>query len=221
MEIPLLARPKRGETDEELLRMQDDFLKSGGKPSVEVVRSAKKQDSPERGDGANRGTPSNASKLPPQVEDSTTKSPSDVPLASVLCDVVERSVEQSSALPPTAPTTSFPEVEQLKVLGAPPSIGHKSLFALRAKRGNSSSGLRDSDVPQTSSCPVSNGGALALSDREAIHAENLERLQNMSHAEKVQARDQLLARLVLLCIKYAVELCCSALCHRMKLTNAL
>ncbi|EEC06039.1 hypothetical protein IscW_ISCW018291 [Ixodes scapularis] len=48
MEIPLLARPKRGETDEELLRMQDDFLKSGGKPSVEVVRSSKNRDSPER-----------------------------------------------------------------------------------------------------------------------------------------------------------------------------
>ncbi|CAN8022736.1 unnamed protein product [Ixodes persulcatus] len=195
MEIPLLARPKRGETDEELLRMQDDFLKSGGKPSVEVVRSSKSRDRPEHGDAANRGTPSNASKPPPQVEASATESLSDVSLASVLCDVVERSVEQSSALPPTAPTTSFPEVEQLEVLGPPPPVGHKSLFALRAKRSNSSSGPRDSDVPQTSFGPVSNGGALAPSDREAIHAENLERLQNMSHAEKVQARDQLLARL--------------------------
>ncbi|KAG0437528.1 hypothetical protein HPB47_017400, partial [Ixodes persulcatus] len=166
-EIPLLARPKRGETDEELLRMQDDFLKSGGKPSVEVVRSSKSRDRPEHGDAANRGTPSNASKPPPQVEASATESLSDVSLASVLCDVV----------------------------GPPPPVGHKSLFALRAKRSNSSSGPRDSDVPQTSSGPVSNGGALAPSDREAIHAENLERLQNMSHAEKVQARDQLLARL--------------------------
>lgn len=208
MDTGLIRRPKRGETDEELIRMQEEFLRSGEKPSVELVRAERK--------GA--GTPNELMTNPSSKAKTTTTDPSEtigdqvrelssfgrsgvnetsasrspevehVKVESVLCDVVERSVSKDAVKPPSFSTTAFPEPS--KVLGCTLE-GRKSLFASRLKKeGGSQQRIAPKLTPVTPS-----SSALSKDDYEAVHLENLGRLEAMSHDEKVKAKQELLSRL--------------------------
>ncbi|XP_077530477.1 RNA polymerase II-associated protein 1 isoform X2 [Haemaphysalis longicornis] len=196
----LVRRPKRGETDEELIRMQEDFLRSGEKPSVQLVR-AKREGEPATSDGTAKSSEPLAGKWSPKGSSPhgsslgaprTVFQPPEVDhvqVESVLCDVVERNVSADIVKPPSGSSAPFPK--PTKVSGCA-SAGHKqSLFASRLKKENG--GARQFISGPSSASAASTG--LPKDDFEAVHLENLDRLAAMSHEEKLKAQKELLSRL--------------------------
>ncbi|KAK8758439.1 hypothetical protein V5799_003927 [Amblyomma americanum] len=212
MDTGLIRRPKRGETDEELMRMQEEFLRSGEKPSVQLVRAERKSadttttdsvtksgtgatkaktsttDSSEAIGDRLRGLPSLVRAGGSDVSANQFPEVEHVKLESVLCDVIERSVSKDAAKPPSASTTPFPEPTKVLVCTLE---GRKSLFASRLKKqdGNQRQ-ITPKPTPEIPSSTV-----LSKDDCEAVHLENLGRLEAMSHDEKIKAQQELLSRL--------------------------
>ncbi|XP_037524115.1 RNA polymerase II-associated protein 1 [Rhipicephalus sanguineus] len=191
-----VCRPKQGETDEELIRLQEEFLKSGEKPSVQVVRAERKNHESEaktHSVAEPNETTGVCDRNPPiSASNASDKSPDvvHVQLESVLCDVIERNVDKDIIRPPSPTTVPFPE--PTRVSGAAVQ-GRKSLFASRFKTLNAAGHKRDAPKPPSSMSPP--GSALSKDDYEAVHAENLGRLASMSHEEKMKAQQELLSRL--------------------------
>uniref|UniRef100_A0A131YV41 Rna polymerase ii associated protein 1 n=1 Tax=Rhipicephalus appendiculatus TaxID=34631 RepID=A0A131YV41_RHIAP len=191
-----VRRPKQGETDEELIRLQEEFLKSGEKPSVQVVRAERKDPESEAKTHSvaepNETTGVCDRKPPISTSNASDESPEvlHVQLDSVLCDVIERNVDKDIIRPPSPTAVPFPETTRVSGTA---SQGRKSLFASRFKKPNVAGNERD--APKPSSSMSSPGLALSKDDYEAVHAENLGRLASMSHEEKMKARQELLSRL--------------------------
>lgn len=199
MDTLSVRRPKRGETDEELMQMQDEFLKSGEKPSVQLVRTERtnheskvRASVPEPNETTGvygRKPPIATSNVPGAAGDKSTEV-DHVELESVLCDVIERSVNKDLIKPPSATTAPFPEPARVSGVALQ---GRKSLFASRLKKQSPTS--QHHDFPKPPPSVSTSGSALSKDDYEAVHFENLGRLASMSHEEKMKARQELLSRL--------------------------
>lgn len=194
-----VRRPKRGETDEELIQLQEEFLKSGEKPSVQVVRAERKNHDPKARTSVAEPneTTSVCDRKQRKATSRVTGAAGDnspevehVELESVLCDVVERNVEKDIIKPPSPTTVAFPEPTRVSGVA---SQGRKSLFASRFKKPDATRPQRNAPKPPSS--VSSSGSALSKDDYEAVHAENLGRLASMSHEEKMKAQQELLSRL--------------------------
>ncbi|CAN7995342.1 unnamed protein product [Ixodes hexagonus] len=190
MEIPMLARPKRGETDEELLRMQDEFLKSGGKPSVEVVRASKDRSRPaEKSAASPQATPTRKPKPQRKVEEGTTASVSDVPLVSVLCDVVVSLRSGASVDFSSFGVGSWPFQGDGGVMRGPRQPIASCLSESRRRRGDAASSPQESVASDYArvSCrwreellPACTGwlrGKRLINIRNMKHPENLKKLR--------------------------------------------
>ncbi|XP_070383908.1 RNA polymerase II-associated protein 1 [Dermacentor albipictus] len=200
MDALSVRRPKRGETDEELMQMQDEFLKSGEKPSVQLVRTERticelkaraSVAEPNETIGVyNRKPPLAAGANATGAAGDNSTKVDHVEVESVLCDVVEHSVNKDFIKPPLATIAPFPEPTRVSGVALQ---GRKSLFALRLKKQSPTS--QQHEVPNLPPSVSTSRLALSKDDYEAVHFENLERLASMSHEEKMKARQELLSRL--------------------------
>ncbi|KAL3240151.1 hypothetical protein MRX96_047980 [Rhipicephalus microplus] len=110
-----VRRPKQGETDEELIRLQEEFLQSGEKPSVYVApaeRNIREPKAKTHSVADPNETTSVCDRIPPiSTSNASDKSPEvvHVQLDSILCDVIERNVDKDVIRPPSPSVVPFPE----------------------------------------------------------------------------------------------------------------
>lgn len=187
--------------------MQEDFLKSGEKPSVQLVRTKREGERASTDATATSGervATKTASATPvvgkwsPKVSFARGSTPGvqrtvipppevdRLEVESVLRDVVERNISADVVKPPSGSCAPFPK--PTKVSGCASAGRKQSLFASRLKKEDGSA----QPGPSLSSTPST---GLPKDDFEAVHLENLNRLAAMSHEEKLKAQKELLSRL--------------------------
>lgn len=194
-----LKRPKRGETDEELLRMQEEFLKSKQKPSAAVYRPTSRPEETSASSAMKK-----RSKVKPSGACSKEIVHDEIPLPSVFGDIVERDVDSEAVQLPALSDVPFPKPEPCTVSNLP-SGSSKSLFAMQMEsrkgkgKGPLAAAAASKEPSRGIACAEMHAGmpssVLGIDDHETIHQENLKKLAAMTEEERLEAQRQLLQQL--------------------------
>ncbi|KAG0710172.1 RNA polymerase II-associated protein 1 [Chionoecetes opilio] len=186
----MLRRPRPGETDEELLRQEEEMVARGGvQPSVKLVRPDKRKTDEGAAPGpGNKDAPKSkfaqdraTKKKKEGIKDQTVLAESvlNVPRAAVMGRVVEREAALHPPPPSQPPWCPLPSPH-----GFPQPTTLTSLVSLQTfKLGGSSYILQGDGVLRNKS------------EVDEIHQENLGRLSAMSHAERLRERQDLLSNM--------------------------
>ncbi|XP_064489511.1 RNA polymerase II-associated protein 1-like isoform X2 [Ornithodoros turicata] len=188
-----LKRPRRGETDEELLRMQEAFLQSKEKPSAAVYRVQRPKE--ER-----TASPARLKKKTKMKLESTTHDKvvfEETFPAFLLGDIVEHDVCAAPQFP-TVTDVPFPKAQRRNVHNLP-SKSSKSIFAMQMESRKevekcSMSTFKSGETSKMGHVGTRKGD-LRDDEYKRLQEENQTRLESMSHEEKMEAQKQLLQQL--------------------------
>ncbi|XP_037525756.1 uncharacterized protein LOC119402746 [Rhipicephalus sanguineus] len=199
-----VRRPKQGETDEELIRLQEEFLKSGERPSVQLFEPNGRIRKRRRTRSLNRTKP-----LLFVIERRRylRQMPAINHLRWCTCNWTLCCAMSLNAML-TRMSSGLPQ--RCAISRTYESFGHcvarsQESFCIEVQEDeHSRAQARCSGTVTSTSLP---GSALSKDDYEAVHAENLGRLASMSHEEKMKAQQELLSRLgtPLLCLSTTLQ----------------
>ncbi|KAF5272229.1 hypothetical protein FQA39_LY01311 [Lamprigera yunnana] len=178
----MFVRPKPNETEEEILKQQEDFFKNNIQPSAKLVKDAKETESkvikPKEDDVASQ-IANTFEYIPPNLN---------------IGNIVEK-FDTNINIPTSVfePKRWFPEVKR-RHLGVTTSKG--SIFSQQMKKLKKEDSLETTVakaiINEPESLPQSSC-ILTGADKDVIHKENLSLLQQMDHEEIMEEKERLLA----------------------------
>lgn len=186
-----LKRPSANDTEDDLFKMQEEFLSSKSKPSAQVVNKRKStlDDSVNKDESKKVKCQNSSEELendiePPMIENH------DVEAVEVLADIMEHDISSTIARPPQCISIPHPKAFTYDKKLVCRSKQKKSLFALqmdkdgsvpKAKNQNS---INNSNISSFCKGLIMDGTGLKSDDEMLrIHNESLEKLSHMSEKE--------------------------------------
>ena len=162
----MYQRPKLGETEDDLLRQEEEFLKASGK---DVKWKRREQD--------DINSKSNASK-------------------DIVGNILEKNQMSLSRVDvDVKPVEGFPKPFSVDLAVSPPKKGRKSLFALHMekKKNNVSkaSFSEPMDLDNDDKATSTQSSVVSGSEAHTIHEENLRKIAQMSEAEILEEQKKL------------------------------
>lgn len=208
-------RPARGETDEDLLRLQQEFLAKKEKPAVNVIKKVNPVPLAGGKDGPNNPTQQPSSKSTPSFEAASSSETA----RSSSAGQEPRNVPREIPLPTpkwmteqTAPNDT-PEVPlKAKSQGndsGPPK--RKSLFALRMEKSradaksNTEPTTYEKSVPKNKTAFGDRSYVISGKQGEEIHHQNVSLLEKLSVQEIEEERQRLMSQLSSSSISYLLS----------------
>lgn len=195
------ARPKLTNDEDELMRMQEEFLAGRiQKSCVEIIKTPRPEKPQQSKDEPARKSIF-AQKREEMQKESKRSIQIEMPKVSVLKDIVEKC---DLGLPPAqqhpAPSAAFPEVFRLEKSIQPTGHGKKSIFALQIQKSEPSP-MDEEPIEQQvvtgadGECSRIARAVLGETEATKIHKENAERISSMTREEIEREREQLLRNL--------------------------
>ncbi|KAK3908612.1 RNA polymerase II-associated protein 1 [Frankliniella fusca] len=209
-------RPGRGETEEDLLKQQEEFLAKKEKPSVNIVKKGDTVPRVVRSEVVSEPSPESIVK----EEQSSSSSLSDV--SDNISSQHKKRLERPTPVKPSWIGNQNLDIRSTPILTAEASSSRnagdgdsgpakkKSLFALRMEKSRNSK--QNADMPASKSAVSENTNVFGdhsfiISGKEAeeIHKQNVAQLEQLSVEEIEQERKRLLSQLSSSTIKFLRE----------------
>ncbi|XP_067134989.1 RNA polymerase II-associated protein 1-like [Centruroides vittatus] len=197
-----LKRPSAKDTEDDLLKMQQEFLSTKSKPAAQIVNKRKSKD--EESVHTNKSE-SKKVKCEDLDDMQTDAHPvmienHDMEAVEVLADIMEHDVSKLVATPPSSVSVSFPKTFTYDKKLICERKKRKSLFAMQMDRDKSSSvkskNQKLKNISNLYEGTIMDGTGLRNKDEALqIHQENLEKLSNMSEEEILAQQQYLLKKL--------------------------